>query len=134
MIFKKLHSRFLIFTVLLLFFSCKKDSYYDNCTEYTEREINSVEGPEVIKKGQIAIFRIVFHVYNGCGNFECFKVSKNKNTYDVSIIAKYKGCVCTMNIPEIRTEYFFRPRKKGTYFLNFKTINNTVISKTLIVE
>ncbi|MBV6460337.1 MAG: hypothetical protein HJHJAOHD_00446 [Flavobacteriales bacterium] len=131
---KRYFSCFLIVSFLLLFFSCNKDSYYDDCTEYVETEINSIEGPEVIKKEQKAVFKIVFSVYNGCGNFESFKERKNKNTYEISVIAKYKGCLCTMNIPEIRTEYFFRPRKKGTYYLNFKAINNTVISKTLIVE
>lgn len=56
---------------------------------------------------------IKFTVNNGCGAFENFTVTNVGNIKTLTVNAKFTGCICTLSIVEIQTNYSFTPTTTG---------------------
>lgn len=97
---------YLLLTVALLS-SCSKKSTpagdKNDCTRYAIVPISRVEY-------QADSMVVYFHVNSGCGQFNKFIEKDSANFHIVQVQAVYKGCICTMDIPERSTGFKYRPK------------------------
>lgn len=78
--------------------------------------------------------KVYFHVYSGCGQFNKFIEKDSAGAHIVTVQAVYKGCICTMDIPERSASYKFKPTKSGTSFLTFIGEDGNDITETIDVK
>lgn len=75
----------------------------EECIEYGTAPVHDVilhidENPE-----HDSYFELYFTVKNGCGKFEKLDIKrKDKDTFFISVLAKYEGCYCTSVLKEIK--------------------------------
>lgn len=119
---------YLLLTIALLG-SCSKKSTPGGgeCTKYAIVPVSRIEHVD-------DSIRVYFHVMNGCGQFHKFIEKDSANIHLVSVQAVYKGCICTMDIPERSASYQFKPAQSGTTFLTFKGEDGNDITETIDVR
>lgn len=80
-----------------------------------------VEAPATAQLGETVAVDVYFQVNGGCGEFGSFDVSSSGKETVVRVVARYKGNVCTDDLPVRMTTYTFRPAEAGTYTLKFRS-------------
>ena len=94
--------------------------------------IVGVSGPSQVKLADTTKFVVRFGVGNTCGYFNKFIESKDHNIYEIIVITASKGSVC-MAMPVIKeTTYYFKPERKGIYYLMFKQNDDWLTKKVLV--
>ncbi len=91
----------------------------DNCKREEMAPVVSVMADDTVKVNTTHQVNIRFQVNNGCGSFKRLKEGKTGNKIHIEVEALYKGCMCTMNLPILNTDYEFTPKTVGTYVLKF---------------
>lgn len=129
--------KFIVLSLILGFLmSCNKDDpHNDECIHHGIAYVISVD-PETFTGvvNEPVSIEVQFPVYNGCGGFGEFLVTKNGNIRIIEVKAKYTGCICTQNIPIITTHYEFIAEKPGEYELKFKSGPGEYISVNLYIN
>lgn len=120
---------YLLLTIALLC-SCSKKTTPAGGGECTKYAIVPVSRIEHVNDS----IKVYFHVMNGCGQFNKFIEKDSANIHLVSVQAIYKGCFCTMDIPERSASYQFKPSRSGTTFLTFKGEEGNDITETIDVR
>ncbi|MBO9154294.1 hypothetical protein ACFOTA_18910 [Chitinophaga sp. GCM10012297] len=100
--------------------SCHKD---DPAESKYERKFSPVVSTELQNAGAAGLtvsLKVTFQVYNGCGQFDSFVVSSDKDTGVVKVLARYpKEAFCTQDIPQ-RTATFKKTfPAPGTYYIKW---------------
>jgi len=120
---------YLLLTIALLS-SCSKKTTPEgggDCTKYAIVPVSRIEHVN-------DSIKVYFHVMSGCGQFNKFIEKDSAGTHYVKVEAVYKGCICTMDIPERAASYKFTPTKSGTSFLTFKGEDGNDITETIDVK
>jgi hypothetical protein len=119
----------------LMAFTCKKEDTANNkCLSFAKAPVTAVTGPATGSINQDINLTVSFACSNGCGQFGSFEQARTGNTFEISVTAKYEGCVCTQDIPVRQQTYTFRASQPGTYLLNFVQQNNTFVTHTIVVQ
>jgi hypothetical protein len=120
---------YLILTVALLSSCSRKITPVGDgdCTKYTIVPVSRIEHVN-------DSIRVYFHVMSGCGQFNKFIEKDSAGAHIVTVQAVYKGCICTMDIPERAASYKFKPTKPGTSFLTFRGEDGNDITETIDVK
>lgn len=108
---------FLSFSFLLVMTQCDKCRSEAN-SDYSETEEDCIFyqfAPVTSLKNYLAeieedsyYFEIYYLVNNGCGTFGTYDLEERGDTLTISVIAKYKGCVCSMAMVELSEIYEFK--------------------------
>ena len=112
----KLISIFLIFVlanIICLFDKCagkastteKEQELEEDCISYKIAPITKVLEYLPDAENDSYIYEVSFLVRNGCGGFSDFLEEKYNDTLEISVNAKYSGCVCTLAMQELSTFY-----------------------------
>ncbi|WPQ66508.1 hypothetical protein SIO70_16740 [Chitinophaga sancti] len=125
----KMRTIYLLLTVALLS-SCSKKITPEKLGECTKYAIVSISRIEHVNDS----IKVYFLVNNGCGQFNKFIEKDSAGAHIVTVQAVYKGCFCTMDIPERSASYKFKPTKSGTSFLTFRGVNGDDITETIDVK
>lgn len=125
---------FALCTMALFTTSCNQEDATGDCTEFQTEAITDVTEVEPDAATPGRKFKTNFTVNNGCGKFGSFEVDTLGNTYTISLIAKYEGCVCDMALHDLDTVYHFNQTTPGTYTLKFRQQNDNFITKTVEIE
>lgn len=130
----------LIFPILILalLVGCSDDDdddkNEDDCISSQIVYVTSVDSPTKGMVNEKINIEVNFQVYNGCGNFGKFIETKNNDTLNIEVEAKYEGCICTQKMPIRTVNYEFIPNKAGHYILNFKTSKTEFITINLAIN
>lgn len=109
--------------------SCSKKSNPDqNCLKYANANVSRIE------KATDGTTTVYFPVNSGCGQFNKFAEKKEGNTRTITVQAVYKGCMCTMDIPERKATYKLNETKPGTYYLKFVSGENAFETDTVVIK
>jgi hypothetical protein len=104
-----------------------------NCTRFAEAAVVKVTGPATADINTEVILNIDYGVINGCGGFGRFEITETDFNYNITLIAKYEGCLCTANAPVLKTTYKFTPTKAGVYYFKFKSgIREPIVHKVTV--
>jgi hypothetical protein len=121
------------FVASILFFSaCKKQT--QECLSSTTAQVTKVTGPNMVLVNQETDFTVEYYLYNGCGKFENLESTSNGHTVTISLIAKYRGCICTDILLGGETTYKFKPTLSGIYYLKFVQPNKSHFIDTVTVN
>jgi hypothetical protein len=127
--------------IILIFIALLTGAANVSC--HNEDELNVPESvspivaadlPESGKPGQEIKFKVSHIVFNGCGYFSSQETSQIGNTFNVTFYAKYRGGVCTMNIPRLETDYTFIPTEIGTFTFKFNGGESGQIIRTIAIN
>jgi hypothetical protein len=119
----------------LIFSACKKQTEETGeCIGYTTAQVIEVTGPNMVLVNQETDYKMKFYLTDGCGNFENVESTSNGYTITISLIAKYKGCICTQVLLYGETSYKFKPTQTGIYYLKFIQPNKTHFIDTVTVN
>jgi hypothetical protein len=122
-------------TTTLMAFSCTKENTENNkCLSYSKAAVITVLGATTGSINQDINLAVSFGCSNGCGQFGSFEQVRTGNTFEISVTAKYEGCICTQDLPVRTQTYTFRASQAGTYQLKFAQLNNSYITHTIIVQ
>ena len=124
----------ILFSFALLLISCKKNKENSNCLSYTNAAVTNIAGPNTALVNQEIVLAISFQCTNGCGQFGSFEETTTGNIIQVTVRAKYEGCVCTQDIPTRTTQYKFKKSQSGSFELRFLQTNNSYLSHTIVVK
>jgi hypothetical protein len=106
----------------------------NNCLTFREASVVSVTGPSQVSVNQEVAISVNFGVISGCGKFERFEESNPESDRNITVIARYEGCLCTLNAPVLKTTYQFKSATPGVYLLHFKKSNTQVITHQITVK
>lgn len=106
----------------------RKNTPEQDCLKYANANVSRLE------KADDGTTTVYFPVNNGCGQFNRFSEKKSGNTLVITVQAIYKGCMCTMDIPERKATYKLKETKPGTYYLKFVSGENTFEVDTVVVK
>jgi hypothetical protein len=130
--FSRFSAAFII--TALLVFGCKKQSDENNkCLSFSKSPVTAVTGATTGSINQDIALTVSFKCNNGCGQFGSFEQVRTGNTFEISVIAKYEGCLCTQDIPLRQQVYTFRAGQAGSYQLNFVQPGGAYITHTITV-
>jgi hypothetical protein len=119
----------------LMAFTCKKGNDENNkCLSYAKAPVTVVSGATTGSINQDINLTVSFTCINGCGQFSGFEQVRTGNTFEISVTAKYEGCICTQDVPTRQQVYTFRASQRGTYLLNFVQGSNSYITHTITVQ
>ncbi len=124
----------IFFSLALLLVSCKKNKENSNCLSYTNAAVTNIAGPNTAFVNQEIVLTISFQCTNGCGQFGSFEETSLGNNINVTVKAKYEGCICTQDIPIRTTQYKFKKSQSGSFELRFLQSNNSYLSHTIVVQ
>jgi hypothetical protein len=124
----------ILFSFALLLISCKKNKENSNCLSYTNAAVTNIAGPNTAFVNQEIVLTISFQCTNGCGQFGSFEETSLGNNINVTVKAKYEGCICTQDIPIRTTQYKFKKSQSGSFQLRFLQSNNSYLSHTIVVQ
>ncbi|MDO6389821.1 hypothetical protein Q4E40_06760 [Pontibacter sp. BT731] len=110
----------LLALIVLSAMSCSKE---DSELPAQERPAPTVrvEAPTTAQAGETVTVDVYFQVNGGCGEFGSFDVSTSGKETVIRVVAKYKGNMCTDDLPIRKATYTFRPTEAGTYTLKFRS-------------
>ena len=117
----------------ILAFNCNKP-INDNCLSYKIAPVSNINVPATGQVNTSIPIPISYNISNGCGHFHALEDFAQGNNINVTIYAKYEGCICTMNFSTLDTVYNFTPRATGTYYLNFRQSDSSYISDTINIQ
>lgn len=100
----------ILFSLALLLVSCKKNKENSNCLSYTNAAVTNIAGPNTAFINQEIVLTISFQCTNGCGQFGSFEETSLGNNINVTVKAKYEGCICTQDFPIRTTQYNLKNR------------------------
>lgn len=121
-------------TTALMAFTCTKENTENNrCLSYAKAPVTVVTGATTGNINQDINLLVFFPCTNGCGGFSSFEQTRTGNTFEISVTAKYEGCICTQDVPVRQQTYTFRASQPGTYLLNFVQGNNSYVAHTITV-
>lgn len=106
--------------VLLASTSCKKDKNKDGGK--FNKEFSPVVNTEPLDSGQpyTIKMKVTFTVFNGCGAFDSFSSSWEKDTLVMKVVARYPAnAFCTDNLPTLTTTFTKEYTKPGTYYIKW---------------
>ena len=126
----KISVLFLAVALVLLQTACNDT---DNCRHEEMATVLSVMASDTVKVNTSHVVNISFQVNNGCGSFKKLKESTTGNKIEIEVEAKYRGCICTMDLPILETDYEFKPKSTGTYLLEFGSGSTPDVIKTIEV-
>lgn len=124
----------ILFSLTLLLISCKKNKENSHCLSFTNAAVTNIEGSNTALVNQEIVLTISFQCTNGCGQFGSFEETTIGNIIQVSVKAKYEGCVCTQDVPIRTTQYKFRKSQSGSFEIRFLQNNNSYLSHTIVVQ
>lgn len=140
-IYKKRIMKLKVLNLLVLIFissliiSCENDDDKNSeCVEYEIGYVTSVNAPTTGTINEAIDIEVNFGVFNGCGGFGKFIETENGNVKTIEVEAKYKGCICTQDVPIRTTHYVFTAKNKGEYELNFKSSPTEFITVNLTIN
>ncbi|PKV66359.1 hypothetical protein BD749_1484 [Pontibacter ramchanderi] len=94
-----------------------------------------VEAPATAQAGEAVAMDIYFQVNGGCGQFGSFDISTSGKETVIRVVAKYRGKICTDDLPIRMAAYTFRPTEAGTYTFRFRSTTQVgFISKIIEVK
>jgi hypothetical protein len=125
-----------IFLAVIAMAGCSKKSapaqaQSQDCIKYAKAYVNRIDKASSGTDGATTVY---FNVNSGCGQFNKFSEKKSGNTRTITVEAVYKGCMCTMDIPERKASYKFEEKTPGTYYLKFASAQNEYLIDTVIVK
>ena len=123
----------LVFSILVLS-SCNKTQDDNKCLSYIKAPVIKVEGPNTGLVNQDINLTVSFGCFNGCGQFGNFEQTSNGDTTTINVIAKYEGCLCTLDAPLRQTTFKFKVTQTGTYYLKFLQTGKTYLTDTIRVQ
>jgi hypothetical protein len=101
-------------TTTLMAFTCKKDNTEnDRCLSFSKASVITVSGATTGSINQDITLAVSFGCSNGCGQFGSFEQVKTGNTFEISVTAKYEGCICTQDLPVRKQTYTFRGSRQA---------------------
>jgi hypothetical protein len=106
----------------------------DECRSYTTAQVTKVVGPNTVLVNQETDLGVEYYLINGCGQFESLVSTSNGYTTEISLNAKYDGCVCTDILLGGQTLYRFKPAQRGIYYLKFLQPDKTYFTDTITVN
>jgi hypothetical protein len=130
-------TRVLLFIVfsLFLFTTCNKDEENeDECVEYHYAPVILVDGPSGGEVNDEIPIGVLFSCFNGCGRFSSFEESKSGNEIEIRVVAKYKGCTCTTDVPMLSSTYNFSAKEPGIYLLKFRKTDDLFEMDTIVIQ
>jgi len=77
---------------------------------------------------------IQYNISNGCGHFLNMEETVQGNNRNITVNARYEGCVCTMVFMTLDTVYNFNATTPGTYYLNFNQGNNSFLRDSITIQ
>jgi hypothetical protein len=111
---------------------CHKKSVPDqDCLKYANTFVNRIDKASSSADGSTTVY---FPVSNGCGQFHKFNEKKEGNTRIITVEAVYKGCMCTMMLPERQATYKLATKNPGTYYLKFSSGENEYQIDTVVIK
>jgi hypothetical protein len=117
-----------------LFNSCNDDDGEDECISTGIGYVTSVNSPSSGLVNETVNIELDFIVINGCGEFGQFIESQNNNIRNITVEAKYEGCLCTQDIPTRKINYLFSTESAGDYELKFKSSPTEFITVNLSIN
>ena len=121
--------------ILLMTLACEKTAKDPDCESYKKAPVISVEGADSGRIKETVAFNVAFAVLSGCGQFGRFEESREGNSVNITVIARYSGCICTADIPRREAVYNFVAAKRGTYVLRFlPVLGAPLVTDTIIIE
>ena len=126
-----IHAGLFICTIILLIGCGKKN---DNvCMSYIKVPVLEVRGANTAMVNQEVELTAIFEVFNGCGKFGNFETTNSGNTTNVTLNAKYEGCMCTDVMLTKSGIYKFKKSQAGMYDVKFYQ-GDTFLTHTIIVN
>jgi hypothetical protein len=115
--------RLLYFFVLLFFTasSCSEEEPAPAAVQELPTPVLRIEAPATAQAGETVTVEVYFQVNGGCGQFGSFNVSASGKEQVIQLVARYKGELCTHDMPIRKASYTFRPAEPGTYTLKFRS-------------
>ncbi|MCP2042076.1 hypothetical protein [Pontibacter sp. HSC-36F09] len=110
-----------ISSLILLFASgCSKEDA-EPAVQERPAPIVRIEAPATAQVGENVTVDVYFQVNGGCGEFGSFDVNSSGKETVIRVVAKYKGKICTDDLPIRKATYTFSPAEPGTYTLKFRS-------------
>lgn len=123
-----------ILIIFGLFNSCNDDDGEDKCISTGIGYVTSVNSPTSGMVNETIDIDLDFIVIDGCGEFGEFIENQENNVLNITIEAKYEGCICTQDIPARKINYQFFPESAGDYELNFRSSPTEFITVNLSIN
>ncbi len=130
---KSIHFLLALIFVTTTFFQCEED-LDDNCLSFNSAPVTLVVGATSAMANQDVLLIVSFTASNGCGQFENFSESVNGNVNNITVNARYEGCVCTQDLPTRTATYTFKKSQPGVYELRFYQTASSYYTHSITVQ
>lgn len=131
LIFMRRSLTFISLAAIVMAGCSKKNVPTQDCLKYEKVNVTRIDKASSGTDGATTVY---FNVNNGCGQFHKFNEKKSGNTRTISVEAVYKGCMCTMDIPERKASYKITEKAPGTYYLKFVSGENDYQIDTVVIK
>jgi hypothetical protein len=118
---------------ILFAFQCNKPKQGE-CTYVEIAPIATANVPDTGLANTNIPIPIQYNISNGCGQFLNMGESIQGNNRNITVNARYEGCVCTMVFLTLDTVYNFNATTPGTYYLNFQQSNNSFLRDSITIQ
>jgi len=118
----------------LFAFQCNKPSEQGECRYDAVAPIATANVPDTGLVNTNIPIPIQYNISNGCGRYLNMDESITGNNRNITLNARYEGCVCTMVFKTLDTVYNFNASVPGTYYLNFQQSDNNFLRDTITIQ
>jgi len=119
------------FLILLFLFACHRNN---NCLRDEVAPVISVNVPDSGFINQDISIPITYGIGSGCGRFQSVDVTAQGNVRNIRVMARYEGCICTMQYATLETSYLFRTATPGTFYFNFQQSGTDILHDSIVVR
>ena len=106
----------------------------DSCVNFQHAPVTSAIVPVSGNVNQVIPISLNFTVFNGCGGFGNITETNVGNVKTLTVNARYEGCICTLPVLDISTNYNFTATTTGIHTIKFAQPNGTFLSYSINIQ
>jgi hypothetical protein len=121
-----------IFGAFALLSACEEEPSTP-CDETKSASALIEDFPDSVKVGTVHPVDVRYILENDCGEFDHFDISQNGKSFEVTLMTKYTGCSCKLELIERETQFDIDVDFPGNYEFSFRLEDGDVDTYSLVV-
>lgn len=122
----------LILGLNIFLFSCKQETATP-CEQVKSASALIQDFPDSLKVGTAFPVTVNYILENDCGDFDHFDISQNGKSFVVTLMTKYTGCSCKLELIERQTNFDIDVDFPGNYEFSFSLEDGDLDTYSLVV-
>jgi len=120
------------FSALTIMTACEEEPSTP-CDETKSASALVEDFPDSVKVGTVHPVTVNYILENDCGEFDHFDISQNGKSFAITLITKYSGCSCKLELIERETTFNVDVDFPGNYEFSFRLEDGDLDTYSLLV-